>query len=226
MVRSSNKQMRKPISKVVKKPIRKASKSGIKRQKKKGYDWHWSLTFLILSWFLGMPVIFYHASTETLISFSVILMIVLGSGVLSLLIQTPLFVKLRQRDGGEKFIVGKQLFVIYNIFGVGVFACALMLQLNYSFRNKVQIVEEYEIIKVDPNFVPGAYSGIVFVLEGGQYEDNVDARWFEVIAKARKRDRPFVRYVSYEGLFGFTILSDRFLVSGPNDNAPLEQPFL
>lgn len=173
-----------------------------------------------------MPVILYHTTGETMIGFPMVLLIILLSGGISLLIQTPLFAALRKKSGGEKFIVGKQLFVLYNLFGVGVFMCALILQLNFSFKSDVEIVEEYEIVGVDPDYVPGAYSGIVFVLEGGKFEDNVDARWFEVIAKARKRDRPFVRYVSYKGLFGIMIMQGRFLVSGPDDSSPLSQPFL
>jgi len=201
----------------------------MKNQKKKANKnekWHWSLTFLILSWFIGMPVIFVHGIGDTVVSFPTIAMIIIGSGLFSLLIQTPLFSHLRKKQGGEKYIVGKQLFVLYNIFGVGVFTCALVLQLNYSFQSSDPIIEEYEIVKVDPDYRPGAYSGIVFILEGGKYEDNVDARWFDVMAKARKRKRPFVRYVSYKGLFGLVILTDRYLISGPEDPSPSHAPFL
>jgi hypothetical protein len=201
----------------------------MKNQKKKANkneQWHWSLTFLIVSWFVGVPIIFIHGIGDTIVGFPAIALIILGSGLVSLLSQTPLFSYLRKKQGGEKYIVGKQLFVLYNMLGVGVAACALVLQLNYIFQSDTPIVEEYEIVKVDPDYRVGSYTGVVYIIAGGKYENNVDARWFEIRAASRKRDRPFVRYVSYKGLFGFIVLTDRYLVSGPDDPTPYSAPLL
>ncbi len=197
-----------------------------RRRKKKEEKWHWSLTFLLLSWFVGMPFILGHAVGTTTVGFGPILLTILGVGSLSLLIQTPIFAAMRKKGGGERYVVGKQLFVLYNILGCGVAGCALMLQLNYSFRSDELIVEEYEMIKIDPDYRPGAYSGIVFILEGGKFEDDVDLRWFNVIAKHKRRKQPFVRYTYNNGLFGFVIMQERYFVTGPDDKSPTEMPYL
>lgn len=194
--------------------------------KKKSDKWHWSLTVLILSWFICFPTILIHGFGPTRISIIEIVGIVLASGLLSLLIQTPLFNNLRKKEGGEKFVVGKQLFVIYNIFGVGLISGALFLQLNVSFKGSDFVVEEYEIIKIDPDYRPGSYSGIVYILEDGKFQDEVDYRWFDVMTNPMRSERPFVRYEIYTGLFGFKIMGDRYLVSGPDDEDPRLQPYL
>lgn len=207
---------------------RKSARKKISTQQKKNKkdSWHWSLSFLVISWFIGIPFIVYHAGGKTMIDVPTVFLIILSCGVISLLIQVPIFSALRKKKGGERFLIGKSLFVIYNIFGCGIAMTALFLQLNFSFRANDPVPQDFKIIGIDENYRVGSYTGIVYLLEEGKLDDYPDFRWFKIQANPIRTKKPFIRLNMHEGLFGFTVVGDRFLVDGPSDSTPAPMPYL
>lgn len=98
-------------------------------------SWHWSLTILLSSLFLGIPLLIWMLSM-TEISGSGAMLIALGAGTLNL-ISWPYF---RERD-----ILNGVVFALYSYIGVGIWISILLFALNYSIPVTSVTSEYYRI---------------------------------------------------------------------------------
>lgn len=207
-------------------PVQKRNVKGKSKTKKKQKGWHWSMTFLLVAFLYGLFAMIYHAKVTTMISFGMILIMIVGFAVLSFAIQAPIFNKVRLKKGGEKYIIGRDLFIAYNLIGWGFLLTALTLQMNYQFRSDKADLVHAKILGQDKDYVAGSYSGIVYLLEGDQFHDDVDFRWFDLTTNTKREEFPVVRYYFYEGLFGFTTIGERFMVKSANSQEGIATPYL
>ena len=179
------------------------------QKKKESIKWHWSMTILVIGLLTGLVSLLW-MSQWVVISKMQIILIIVGVGLVSFLVQMNYFKK--KSILAETFIKSLPLFISYNIFGVGFLSYFIMLTLNMTVTFDREVKEYYDIVSTDPDYVISRGGIVVLTLEDNTYDDELRVRCVTFGDYLEYNKKKVLECRFERGLFGFKVIKDYKLV--------------
>lgn len=170
--------------------------------------WHWFLTMQVIGFLMCIPI-FAFLVPNLIISWVEILGIVTGIGIIGTLVQFTYFKK--NKIITENLKLTTPLYLSYNFIGIGLTGLFLVLLFNNVFASSEPISEKHKIIGTDPEYQIYRWGSVVFIMDDDVYADYPDLRALPYAVYYKYKERPYIIYEFYQGLFGFKIKSDHRL---------------